>query len=155
MGASGDALLAEFPSAIEAVTCAIDIQRELAGRNAALPEHRRMRFRIRVNLGDVTEQDGALYGDGVNIAARVQTIAAPGSICVSEAVYQQVYTKLDLAFDDLGECEVKNIAAPVGVYRVGEPGQRMTPRPAESGQVVPLTDDRRRLRVRASAEDRA
>src|SRR5262245_32910105 len=114
--ATGDALLAEFPSAIEAVTCAIDIQRELAGRNAALPEHRRMRFRIGVNLGDVTEQDGALYGDGVNIAARLEALAAAGGVCVSGTVYDHVEGKVAGTFTFAGEQAVKNIAKPVRAY---------------------------------------
>lgn len=112
----GDALLAEFPSAIEAVNCASDIQRELAGRNASLPEHRRMRFRIGVNLGDVTEQDGALYGDGVNIAARLESLAEAGGICVSGTVYDQVEGRLPVAFKFAGEQSVKNIAKPVRTY---------------------------------------
>jgi adenylate cyclase len=124
----GDALLADFPSAMEAVECAIDIQRELAGRNASVPEHRRMRFRIGVNLGDVTEQDGALYGDGVNIAARLESLAEAGGICVSGSVYDQVEGKLPVAFEFAGEQSVKNIAKPVRTYRAllefAERGQR-------------------------------
>src|SRR3954469_23938573 len=108
----GDALLAEFPSAIEAVDCAVGIQRELAGRNASLPEHRSMRFRIGINLGDVTEQDGALYGDGVNIAARLESLAGAGGICVSGTVYDQVEGKLSVAFKFAGEQQVKNIVKP-------------------------------------------
>ena len=112
----GDALLAEFPSAIEAVKGAIEIQRELAGRNASLPEHRRMRFRIGLNLGDVIEQDGALYGDGVNIAARLESLADPGGLSVSGSVYDQIEGKLPVAFEFAGEQSVKNIAKPVRTY---------------------------------------
>ena len=112
----GDAMLAEFPSAIEAVSCAVDIQRELAGRNSSVPEHRRMRFRIGVNVGDVTEQDNALYGDGVNIAARLQALANPSGICVSGTAYDQVEGKLPIAFKYAGEQSVKNIAKPVRAY---------------------------------------
>jgi len=113
----GDALLAEFPSAIEAVHCAVDIQRELAGRNASLPEHRRMRFRIGINLGEVTEQDGALYGDGVNIAARLEALAEAGGVCVSGTVYDHIEGKLPVAFKFAGEQSVKNIAKPIRAYR--------------------------------------
>lgn len=113
----GDALLAEFSSAIEAVEGAVEIQRELAGRNASLPEHRRMRFRIGVNVGDVTEQDGALYGDGVNIAARLESIADPGGVSVSGSVYDQIEGKLPVTFEFVGEQSVKNIAKPVRTYR--------------------------------------
>ncbi|MGH2359514.1 MAG: adenylate/guanylate cyclase domain-containing protein, partial [bacterium] len=114
--APGDALLAEFPSAVEAVNCAVDVQRELAGRNASVPEHRRMRFRVGVNLGDVTEQDSALYGDGVNIAARLESLAEAGGICVSGTVYDHVEGKLPVAFRFAGEQSVKNIAKPVRTY---------------------------------------
>jgi adenylate cyclase len=113
----GDALLAEFSSAVEAVNCAVDIQRELAGRNAPIPEHRRMRFRIGVNLGDVTEQAGALYGDGVNIAARLESLAEPGGICISGTVYDHVEGKLPVSFKFAGEQSVKNIAKPLRMYR--------------------------------------
>ena len=112
----GDALLAEFASAIEAVDCAVAIQRELAGRNVSLPEHRAMRFRVGVNLGDVTVQDGALYGDGVNIAARLEALAEAGGICISGTVYDQVEGRLPVAFRFAGEQQVKNIVKPVRVY---------------------------------------
>jgi adenylate cyclase len=112
----GDALLAEFPRAIEAVDCAVDIQRELAGRNASLPEHRALRFRIGISFGDVTEQDGALYGDVANIAARLESLAQAGGICVSGTVYDQVEGKLSVAFKFAGAQQVKNIAKPVRAY---------------------------------------
>ena len=112
----GDALLAEFTSAVEAVNCAVDVQRELAGRNASLPEHRRMQFRIGINLGDVVEEDGALYGDGVNIAARLESLAEPSGICVSGTVYDHVEGKLPVPFKFTGEHAVKNIAKPVRTY---------------------------------------
>ncbi len=115
----GDALLAEFPSAIEAVQCAIEIQNELAIRNAAAPEPRRMSIRIGVNLGDVLEQDGALYGDGVNIAARLEALAEPGGVCVSGTVFDQVEGRVQVSFKFAGEQTVKNIAKPVRVYHVG------------------------------------
>ena len=92
---AGDSILAEFPSAVEAVDCATEIQRELAKRNAQLAEHRRMQFRIGINLGDVIEQeDGTIYGDGVNVAARLQTLAELGGICISGTAFDQVEGKL-------------------------------------------------------------
>ena len=116
---AGDSVLAEFPSAVEAVDCADEIQHELAKRNHQLAEHRRMQFRIGINLGDVIEQeDGTIYGDGVNVAARLQTLAEPGGICLSGTAFDQVEGKLPLAFKFIGEQQVKNITKPVRVYRV-------------------------------------
>ena len=116
---AGDSILAEFPSAVEAVDCADEIQHELAKRNSQLAEHRRMQFRIGINLGDVIEQeDGTIYGDGVNVAARLQTLAEPGGICVSGTAFDQVEGKLPLQFKFIGEQQVKNIAKPVRAYRV-------------------------------------
>jgi adenylate cyclase len=119
----GDNLLAEFPSVVEAVQCAVTIQQELKAKNAQLPPHRRMEFRIGINLGDVIAEGERLYGDGVNIAARLEGLAEAGGICISGSVYDQVKTKLDLGYVDLGAQAVKNIAEPVRVYRVQlEPG---------------------------------
>ncbi len=116
---AGDAILAEFPSAIEAVRAAISIQIDLRARNEALPPDRRMLFRIGINLGDVIEQDdGTVYGDGVNIAARMEALADPGGICVSNNVRDFVDGHVQARFDFLGEKSVKNIAKPVGVYRI-------------------------------------
>ncbi|MHC4792539.1 MAG: adenylate/guanylate cyclase domain-containing protein [Planctomycetota bacterium] len=115
---TGDNLLAEFASAVDAVNCAVEIQRELAERNAELPYERKMEFRIGVNVGDVVEEKDRIYGDGVNIAARVEGLAEAGGICISGRVYDQVENKLDLEFEYLGEQEVKNIARPISVYRV-------------------------------------
>jgi class 3 adenylate cyclase len=109
----GDNLLAEFASVIDAVQCAVAIQCELAERNAAMPEPRRMRFRIGLNLGDVLVDGERIYGDGVNIAARVESLAGGGGICVSGTVYDQTATKLNLTYTDLGEQTLKNIAKPV------------------------------------------
>jgi adenylate cyclase len=115
---AGDSILAEFPSAVEAVDCASEIQHELAKRNSQLAEHRRMHFRIGINLGDVIEQgDGTIYGDGVNVAARLQTLAEFGGICTSGTVYDQVEGKLPFQFKFVGEQQVKNIDKPVRVYR--------------------------------------
>jgi adenylate cyclase len=115
---TGDNLLAEFASAVDSVNCAVEIQRELAERNAELSEERKMRFRIGINVGDVVEEEDRIYGDGVNIAARVEGLAEAGGICISGRVYDQVENKLHLEFEFLGEQEVKNIAKPVRVYRV-------------------------------------
>jgi class 3 adenylate cyclase len=114
----GDNVLAEFASAVEAVQCAVAIQRECAARNTALPPHRQMVFRIGINLGDVVVEGERLYGDGVNIAARLEGLAEGGGICISGTVYDQVETKLALGYATMGEQIVKNIARPVRVYRV-------------------------------------
>jgi len=116
--AKGDNVLAEFPSIVGAVRSAMEIQKELKVRNADLPEHRRMAFRIGINLGDVIEEDEAIYGDGVNIAARLEGLADPGGICISRIVYDQVKNKLKAVYDCLGEQKVKNITEPVMAYRV-------------------------------------
>ena len=114
----GDNLLAEFASVVDAVQCAVAVQKELQARNAELPENRQMLFRIGVNLGDVIEEGDRIYGDGVNIAARLESIADPGGICVSKTAFDQIETKLPLGYEFLGEQTVKNIARPVGAYRV-------------------------------------
>ena len=118
----GDNILAEFPSALDAVEAALAMQKDLCARNAALPEERRMAFRVGVNLGDIVSEGGRIYGDGVNVAARVESLAPPGGICVSGKVYQEVHRKLELEFEDLGEHELKNIAGRVHVWRVRAPG---------------------------------
>ncbi len=114
----GDNLLAEFSSVSQAVNCAVEIQRELAERNAELPEDRRMEYRIGVNLGDVAQEGERIYGDGVNIAARLESLAEPGGICISGFVYHQVKNRLKLEYEYLGEQSVKNIKEAVPVYRV-------------------------------------
>ena len=114
----GDNILAEFTSVVDAVNGAVEIQRELAERNAELPDNRKMAFRIGVNLGDVIEEDEQIYGDGVNIAARVEALAEAGGICISGRAYDQVANKLGLEYENLGEHQVKNIRTPVRVYRV-------------------------------------
>jgi adenylate cyclase len=114
----GDNVLAEFVSTVEAVKCAVKIQEDLKVRNAELPEDRRMEFRIGVNLGDVIEEKDRIYGDGVNIAARLEAMADPGGICVSKTAFDQIETKLPLGYEYLGEQSVKNIPKPVGAYRV-------------------------------------
>jgi TolB-like protein/class 3 adenylate cyclase/Flp pilus assembly protein TadD len=116
--APGDNLLAEFGSVVDAVNCAVEIPRELAERNAESPASRRMEFRIGVNLGDMVEEGAKLYGDGVNIAARLESLADAGGICISGTAYDQVENKLGLEYEFLGEQTVKNIAKPVRAYRV-------------------------------------
>src|SRR5258708_1332118 len=119
----GDNLLAEFASVVDAVRCAVEIQQDLKTTNAELPEHRRMQFRIGINLGDVIVEGERLYGDGVNIAARLESLAIPGGICISGTVYDQVKSKLALHYEELGAQTVKNIAEPVRVYRVKIDGE--------------------------------
>jgi adenylate cyclase len=114
----GDNVLAEFASVVEAVRCAMKVQEEIEARNAELPRNRRMEFRIGINLGDVIEEGGEIYGDGVNIAARIEGLAEGGGICISGTVYDHVENKLALDYEFLGEQTVKNIRKPVRVYRV-------------------------------------
>jgi adenylate cyclase len=114
----GDNILAEFTSVVDTVNCAVEIQRELAERNADLPNERKMQFRIGVNLGDVIQEGERIYGDGVNIAARMEGLAEGGGICISGTVYDAIEAKLGLEYEYLGEQEVKNIDKPVRAYRV-------------------------------------
>ena len=128
---TGDGSLIEFRSVVDAVRCAIEVQNGLAERNAGLPPERRIEFRVGIHLGDVVEEsDGDLMGDGVNIAARLESIAAPGAICLSEDAYRQVKGRLDLAVSDLGPTQLKNIADPVRIYSV-EVGKRAQARPTK------------------------
>src|SRR5467141_545821 len=113
---TGDGMLAEFSSVVEAVRCAAEVQRGMAERNAETPEDERITFRVGINLGDVIAEPNDIYGDGVNVAARLEGLAEPGGICVSRVVRDQVRDKLDFAFEDRGEQSVKNIARPVRVY---------------------------------------
>ncbi|MBW2173911.1 MAG: tetratricopeptide repeat protein, partial [Deltaproteobacteria bacterium] len=116
--ATGDNLLSEFTSVVDAVNCAVEIQRELAERNAELSENRRMQFRIGMNLGDVVEEGERIYGDGVNIAARMESLAEGGGICISGTVYDSIESKIGLEYEYMGEQEVKNIPKPIRAYRV-------------------------------------
>ena len=115
---TGDGLLVEFPSIVDAVRCAVEVQQAMAERNADVPETRRIAFRIGINLGDIILDEGDIYGDGVNVAARLEALAEPGGICVSRVVRDQVRDKLEVSFEDLGEQQVKNIARPVRVFRI-------------------------------------
>ena len=123
---AGDSVIAEFASPTEAVRCAVEIQDALKTRNDSLPEDRRLQFRIGVNLGDVMVKGEDLLGDGVNVAARLESIAEPGNIYVSSSVYDQIAGKLDLGFVDLGEQSLKNIDRPIRAYRVDREGRRVT-----------------------------
>ena len=126
---TGDGALVEFASAVDAVRCAMEIQRAMAERNAAIPEDRRVEFRIGINVGDIIIDEGDIYGDGVNIAARVETLASPGAICLSENAYQQMKGKLTLEVSDMGEQQLKSIAQPLRVYRVRLDGPTETVAP--------------------------
>jgi len=114
---TGDGLLGEFASVVDAVRCAVEVQREMAARNAGVRAERRIHFRIGINLGDIILDDNDIFGDGVNIAARLEALAEPGGICVSRVVRDQVRDKLAISFEDMGDQQVKNIARPVRAYR--------------------------------------
>jgi class 3 adenylate cyclase len=134
---TGDGLLVEFASVVDAVRCAVELQQGMIERNADVPSEKRIEFRIGINLGDVILDEGDIFGDGVNIAARLEALAEPGEICVSLVVHDQVRDRLDIPFENLGEQRVKNIARPVHVYRIPIPGHVSAPtqqkRDAESG----------------------
>ena len=119
---AGDGLIAEFPSVVEAVQCAVEIQQEISNQDPDLPDEHRMRFRIGINLGDVMVEGSDIYGDGVNIASRLQELAEPGGVVISGSVYEQVHNKLSLGFDSLGQQAMKNVA-PVVSYRVTMSGR--------------------------------
>src|SRR6266851_6279774 len=128
VNSAGDSVLAEFASVVNAVQCAVEIQTMLKGENATRQPERRMEFRIGVNLGDVIEEGEQIYGDGVNVAARLESLADPGGICVSGTVCEHLGNRLALGYEDLGEQAVKNIAKPVRVFRVlMEAGAAATP----------------------------
>ena len=132
---TGDGILIEFPSVVDAVRCALDVQRGTDGRNMDASAEQRIEFRIGINLGDVVIEGDDLLGDGVNVAARLEGISEPGGICISEAAYQQVRDKLDVSFEDAGEQQLKNIARPVRTYRL-----RLHRSPAPAKPVSPLPD---------------
>jgi TolB-like protein/class 3 adenylate cyclase len=119
---TGDGVLVEFASAVDATRCAVEIQRAMAERSAVIPEDRRVEFRIGINVGDIIIDESDIYGDGVNIAARVESLARPGAICLSENAYNQIKGKLALDVSDMGEQHLKNIAQPVRVYSVRPDG---------------------------------
>jgi len=114
----GDGLLVEFVSVVDAVRCAVEVQRAMAERNAGVPAEKRIEFRFGIHQGDIIVEDGDIFGDGVNLAARLEGLSVPGGICVSARVQEDAAGKLDLAFEDIGEQQLKNIARPVRAYRV-------------------------------------
>src|SRR5205809_1843158 len=132
---TGDGLLAEFSSVVDAVRCAVDVQRGMAERNTDVPQEKRIEFRIGINVGDVMIDRGDIFGDGVNVAARLEGLAEPGGICLSDDAHRQVRGKLELTSEDMGEQKLKNIAQPVRVYRVRPSGAAATTRPS-----LPLPD---------------
>jgi len=136
---TGDGLLVEFPSVVDAVRCAAEVQRAMIDRETGIPEERRIRFRVGINLGDVIAEDGDIFGDGVNVAARLEALADPGGICISRMVRDQIRDKLPYAFADLGEQSVKNIARPVRIYalRQGAVADPLAPGVAASPPVSP------------------
>jgi TolB-like protein/class 3 adenylate cyclase len=134
---TGDGMLIEFASVVDAVRCAVVVQQGMEDRNATRPEAERIRFRIGINLGDVIHDEGDIFGDGVNVAARLQTLAEPGEICVSASVREQVGEKLPIGFADMGQHGVKNIARPVRVYRVEKRGEPR-PEPVDEAAAAPL-----------------
>jgi len=127
---TGDGILIEFPSVVDAVRCAVEVQQVMARRNAEIPDEKQIKFRIGINVGDIIIDGEDIHGDGVNIAARLEGIAEPGGICLSEAAYQQVRDKLDYRFEDMGERSLKNIARPVRVYGVPPSAQSAKERTA-------------------------
>src|SRR5437588_1154562 len=115
---TGDGMLVEFASAVDAVRCAVEIQRGMGERNAGVPQAKRIEFRIGINLGDIIHDNKDIFGDGVNVAARLEALAEPGGICVSQGVRDPVRDKLGFTFEDMGEQTVKNIARPIQTFRV-------------------------------------
>jgi adenylate cyclase len=140
VGTAGDSVLAEFGSVVDAVQCAVEIQQVLRAKNAMLPETRKMNFRIGINLGDVIEEEDSIYGDGVNIAARLEALAEPGGICISGTAYDHIENKIPLRYDYLGEHTVKNIVKPVRVYRA-----RIEPEGASSQVIKQKKHEKLRL----------
>ena len=136
---TGDGLLLEFPSVVNAVRCAVEVQTAMADRTAGIAEDRRIAFRIGINIGDIIVEGDDIFGDGVNVAARLQEIAAPGGICISSRVHEDVRDRLDTAFDDGGTQTLKNIARPVQVWR-WQPGTAVPPKPAPAPTALPLPD---------------
>src|SRR5215472_2550897 len=137
----GDGVLVEFASAVNAVACAVELQKRMAAANDGLPEERRILLRVGINLGDVMVEGGDLYGDGVNVAARLEGLADPGGICVTGKVHDEVRRKLDVLFDDAGEQTLKNMAEPLRIYRTGgehgrRPATRQAPSPEKPGIAV-------------------
>src|SRR5689334_8825937 len=134
---TGDGMLVEFSSVVDAVRCAVEVQQAMPERNAGIAAHNRLELRIGINLGDVIVEGDDLYGDGVNIAARIEALADAGGVFVSNTVHDHVRDRLPFAFEDLGEQQVKNIARPVRVYRVRDASPKA---PAPTAPALPLPD---------------
>jgi adenylate cyclase len=134
---TGDGLLVEFASPVEAVRCAIEVQNGMADRNADVPQEQQLEFRIGINLGDVIVEEGDIYGDGVNVAARLEGIAEPGAVYISRAVRDFVDNKPEIVLEDLGEKPLKNIAKPVQVFRIGVPDRAVRAPHAAGPPLVP------------------
>jgi adenylate cyclase len=126
---TGDGLLVEFGSVVDALRCAVEVQREMTGRNTGVPPDNRVELRIGINVGDIVVEDGDIFGDGVNVAARLEALAEPGGICVSARVQEDAVGRLDLAFEDIGEQGLKNIARPIRAYRVATASGSAMPQP--------------------------
>ncbi len=139
----GDNILSEFPSVVDAAQCAVEIQRVIKARNDDLPKDRRMVFRIGINLGDVIEEGKRIYGDGVNIAARIEALAEPGGICISGSAYEQIETKLALGYVNIGDHSLKNVSRPVRVYKI----------PMDPGEIAEAEKQRRSAPMPASGRD--
>src|SRR5213592_4203043 len=127
---TGDGMLAEFASVVDALRCAIEIQRGMVERNADVPQERRIEFRVGINVGDIIIDGGDIYGDGVNVAARLEGLAEPGGICVSGRVQEDARGKLDIGFEDAGDQQLKNIERPVRIYRMRPKAAAASSRPA-------------------------
>lgn len=145
----GDGLIADFQSVVEAVQCAVETQQELRARNQPLPLERRLEFRIGINLGDVMQDGGDLYGEGVNVAARLQAVAPPGGIVVSGAVHDQVRGKLAIGWQPVGPQQVKNIALPIPAYRIALDGEPAPDSPPPPPAMVPADRGTRTMLLRA------
>ncbi len=144
----GDNLLSEFGSVVDAVQCAVEIQHVIEAKNAVVPEARRMEFRIGINLGDVIEEEDRIYGDGVNIASRIEGLADAGGICISSSAYEQIETKLALGYESMGDHTLKNISRTIHVYRipmgaraaVRTESREQAPAPPDTGKGIQLDD---------------
>src|SRR5713226_2030636 len=126
---TGDGMLAEFASAVDAARCALEVQRDMAGQNAEVPQDGRIEFRIGIHIGDIIIDDNDIFGDGVNIAARLEGIAEPGGVCISDDAHRQVRGKVDIPFEDMGSQTLKNIAEPMRVWRMRISGEAVSVSP--------------------------
>jgi len=133
---TGDGILVEFASAVDAARCAVEVQHDMANQNAITPQDRRIEFRIGIHVGDIIIDEGDIFGDGVNIAARLEGIAKPGGICISDDAYRQVRGKIDIIYDDIGPQALKNIAEPMRAWCV-QSGNKLASTPAANGSPIP------------------